>query len=144
MENDPRRNVKIGRLEVAGVALALLGATIISVGWYALADERSVVEQLPYLASGGIGGLALVIAGAAVVHLTRQFRLERDVAAMAANQEELREAVAALAAALAESGAGTGPLTAVPVAGDSPLRASGRRPGRRSRLDELAVTEQPG
>lgn len=124
MESDHRRRL----LDLTGVALATLGAVLISLGWYALQDERTVVEQLPYLASGGIGGLAAVIAGAAVVHLSRQWRLEREVARMAATQEELRGALETLATAVGDDKGGA-PL---------PGGRRTRRAGRLTHLEELA------
>jgi hypothetical protein len=144
MENDQSHRVHLGRIEAAGIALAVLGAVLIGLAWYALADERTVVEQLPYLASGGIGGLAVIVAGAALVHLTRQFRLEREVARMAAGQEELRDALVALAGSLGQAGDTPVPLATVGAAPGRAVRRGVGRTGGLARLEERSVTEQPG
>src|SRR5205823_1446789 len=48
---------------VVGWILIALGAVAILVGYFGLADRVLVAEQLPYLISGGIGGMALVVVG---------------------------------------------------------------------------------
>ena len=84
---------------LAGLMMAG-GLMLVFLGWFGLRDQQSVVEQLPYLASGGIGGLALLGAGAALLHVTRQARLEQQMQDVAARQEALEEAVQAIAVAL--------------------------------------------
>lgn len=42
----------------------LAGAIAVVIGWLGVADARFVFEQLPYVASGGIGGLFLLGIGA--------------------------------------------------------------------------------
>jgi len=96
MINEYRRpivDVIAGLLMAAGLLLVLLG-------WFGLRDQQSVVEQLPYLASGGIGGLSLIGIGAALMHLTRQARLEQQMQDVIARQEALEEAVRAVALSL--------------------------------------------
>ena len=44
----------------AGWALAVLGAVFIVVGWFGISGESLVAKQMPYLISGGVGGVALV------------------------------------------------------------------------------------
>lgn len=99
METEYRRRY----IEMAGLVLAGVGLVMMVAGWLGLRDQRSVVEQLPYLASGGIIGLGFLIAGAAVVYLTRQFRLERSVADLAAHQEELEASLDRFVGAMAET-----------------------------------------
>ena len=48
---------------VVGWVLIGLGALAILVGYFGLADRVLVAEQLPYLISGGVGGMALVVVG---------------------------------------------------------------------------------
>src|SRR5947207_8085161 len=48
---------------VVGWVLIGLGALAILVGYFGLADRVLVAEQLPYLISGGIGGMALSVVG---------------------------------------------------------------------------------
>ncbi|MHB8670862.1 MAG: hypothetical protein ACYDAD_09955, partial [Acidimicrobiales bacterium] len=50
-------------LLVAGGALLALGGLVILVGWYGAAHTGRLFEQIPYLISGGLLGLALVVAG---------------------------------------------------------------------------------
>lgn len=96
METEYRRRY----VELTALGLVVVGLGMVVAGWLGLEDQRSVVEQLPYLASGGIGGLTVVVAGAALVHLTRQFRLERTVADLAIAQEELQASLDRFVAAL--------------------------------------------
>jgi hypothetical protein len=60
--------------------LALLcfvaGAITLIVTWYKISGLALIAEQLPYLASGGLGGLALVIAGAGCLSAGRSARIE--------------------------------------------------------------------
>lgn len=84
---------------IAGVLMSA-GLLVVFLGWFGLRDQQSVVEQIPYLASGGIGGLALLGAGAALLHLTRQARLEQRMQEVAARQQALEVAVQAIALSL--------------------------------------------
>src|SRR5258706_16305401 len=49
---------------IAGIALAALGVVFIIGGYLGVAHEALVAKQLPYLVSGGIGGMVLVAVGA--------------------------------------------------------------------------------
>ncbi|WP_442911055.1 hypothetical protein [Kitasatospora sp. NBC_01266] len=46
-----------------GWLLALLGAALCVLGWYAVSGERLPARQLPYLASATAPGAALIVAG---------------------------------------------------------------------------------
>jgi hypothetical protein len=61
-----------------GVGLAVLGLLLIFFGWNGAASYDRVPAQFPYLISGGIAGLALVVFGSAllVVQNARQDRSE--------------------------------------------------------------------
>ena len=50
-------------LLLTGGGLLGLGALVILVGWYGAAHTGRLFEQIPYLISGGLLGLALVVAG---------------------------------------------------------------------------------
>lgn len=78
---------------VAGWLLIVAGAVVLSVGWFGISGEALVARQLPYLVSGGLGGLALVVVGAAVIG-------SRDVRAVGGRLETLERQVADLHAAL--------------------------------------------
>lgn len=73
---DPRF---VGRLLFASMALA--GVLLIVLGGTAAADQPLVLLQIPLLASAGLGGLCLVVAGAGLLtaHIGRQLAAdERD------------------------------------------------------------------
>lgn len=74
----------------AGLALAGLGLLLIGIGWNGAAGQLSVVAQLPYVVSGGLLGLALVVLGAAVLVVQGA---REDRAALAARLDLLVEAV---------------------------------------------------
>ena len=50
-----------------GIALAGLGILLIGIGWNGAAGQISILAQVPYLVSGGMLGLSLVILGAAML-----------------------------------------------------------------------------
>lgn len=100
MDNEFRRR----QFATAGAALMVLGLVVVVAGWVGVHDQHSVVEQIPYLASGGIGGLALVVAGATVLHVARQARLTQTLTALAVRQEALEEAVDRFVSALGQHG----------------------------------------
>jgi len=49
--------------ELAAVAFAVLGGVLMVVGWVGVSQTTEVVDQLPYLFSGGLGGLVCVVIG---------------------------------------------------------------------------------
>jgi len=51
----------------AGIGLAAVGLLAIAVGWNGAAGQLSILGQVPYIISGGLIGLALVILGAAML-----------------------------------------------------------------------------
>ena len=53
-----------GRL---GMSFSILGFLVIAVAWNGAADLDYAQGQLPYLLSGGFGGLGLVVVGAAMI-----------------------------------------------------------------------------
>ena len=58
-----------------GWILVALGALAIFLGWYGVSGQSLTAKQLPYLVSGGLTGIALVVIGAvflAADHLRRQ------------------------------------------------------------------------
>lgn len=75
-----------------GIAFAAAGFILIVLGFDGAASQDVVSSQIPYLISGGLGGLALVVLGIglALVHEFRQGSI-----LMATRVEELTEALAA-------------------------------------------------
>src|SRR6266702_3841571 len=58
------RSIPLERwLMIAGGALLVLGIPLIVIGWYGAAHTPYTFEQLPYLISGGILGVALAVVG---------------------------------------------------------------------------------
>ena len=51
----------------AGILLAGIGLVIIGVGWNGAAGQLTLLGQIPYIISGGLIGLSLVILGAAML-----------------------------------------------------------------------------
>lgn len=78
-----------------GVVLVAAGFAAIFYTWGKVAGVLNVAQQLPYLVSGGLSGLALVIVGVAVVDVAvrRQDSSERhqQIAQMTRTLAELRE-----------------------------------------------------
>ncbi|TMK83153.1 MAG: hypothetical protein E6G57_16265 [Actinobacteria bacterium] len=78
---------------VVGWVLIGVGALAILVGYFGLADRVLVAEQLPYLISGGIGGMAFVVVGG-VLLATQDVRrdaerLDQFEAALSVLQEKV-------------------------------------------------------
>ena len=94
------RQVRYAR--ILGLLFAAIGFAVIGFGWNGAAREALVDKQFPYLISGGVGGLALVMFGG-VLLLMAQLRSER--AKLAAQIEEMGSLVSKAAAApAAEAG----------------------------------------
>ncbi len=74
-----------------GVGLCLFGFVVIFFGWNGAASNNNVTAQFPYLISGGVAGLAVVVIGAALIVVQNQradrARLEETLARVAAAAE---------------------------------------------------------
>ena len=75
---------------VLGIAYCIAGFFLIFLGWNGAASHDRVEAQIPYLISGGLGGLGLVVVGAALIvaHSLRADRVE-----LAGAIEDLRDAL---------------------------------------------------
>jgi hypothetical protein len=60
---------------VAAWTCVVAGAVALIVGWHGVAKEKLTAQQLPYLVSGGIGGLFLLGLGG-ILWLTAELRDE--------------------------------------------------------------------
>ena len=69
-----------------GLALAGAGFVLIGVAWAQVAGETQVNLQLPYLASAGLFGIALIMVGLTVVNLSAK---RRDAADRARQMDQL-------------------------------------------------------
>jgi hypothetical protein len=79
-----------------GIVYCLAGVFLVFLGWNGAASYNDVPAQFPYLISGGLAGLALVVVGAALL-VTQSHRADRT--ALQGTLDELREAVERMAAA---------------------------------------------
>ena len=94
-----------------GLALPVLGLILIGVAWYSASGTANVAEQVPYLISGGIVGLALVLIGIGLFvrySLTRLFRfwLARMLIEQQTQTDRVVEAIDNLETALRRSQVG--------------------------------------
>lgn len=71
-----------------GWVLAAVGVIVIIVGWFGVSGEALVAKQLPYLISGGLGGVALVGVGAALIGTER---LRQDARRIARLEEMVQD-----------------------------------------------------
>lgn len=94
----------------AGIGLAAAGFLLIFLGWNGAATYDRGPAQFPYLISGGLAGLALVVLAAAMIVVNAQ---RQDRAALLNGLAELKEAMdrMALAAAGTAAGASSASLT---------------------------------
>jgi len=98
-----------------GVAVLLVGFVVIFLGWNGAASFNDLRQQFPYVISGGIAGLALVVVGAALL-LVESLRTER--AELQSSVDELRRAI--------ESMGTTSPVAAAVSEAESDLVIAGR------------------
>lgn len=81
-----------------GVAVTAVGFILLAICWGKVAGETDVARQLPYLASGGLIGVALVMVGLTVVNVAAKrrdgFRREQQTQLLADALHELRGAIA--------------------------------------------------
>jgi hypothetical protein len=97
-----------------GWSLALLGGVALFLGWYGVSGEALTAKQVPYLVSGGLTGIGLII-------LAGVFLATDDVRRQLAKVEELERKVDELRAlfvveltepAAVDGGSTTGPAAA--------------------------------
>lgn len=81
-----------------GVGLCLVGFLVIFLGWNGAGSHNVLMAQFPYLISGGIAGLAVVVIGAAMIVVQNQ-RTDRA---------RLEEALSRLTAAVERQGTSAG------------------------------------
>jgi hypothetical protein len=122
-----RRGTRIspeGWMITAGSALAVGGLALIVLGWVGASRTVLVAGQIPYLISGGLLGLALVVVGAFLYFaywLALMVRQGREDAAR--NHEEL----ARLEAGLAEAGQALAVIAKLLAEGAGPANGTSRR-----------------
>lgn len=87
-------------LMLAAVAAVVLGIGALIGGWIAMRDEVYAAVQLPYLLSGGIGGLFLLGLGLMAVRTAEASRFDRRLVDMEDRIEELGEQLSTVLALL--------------------------------------------
>ena len=81
-------------LVYAGVAVVAFGFAVLAYTWGRVAGTLSIALQLPYIASGGFTGLAMIVLGALLISVATG---RRDARARAEQLEELSEVLRRLA-----------------------------------------------
>ena len=74
---------------LAAYAAVVAGAVLMFLGWYGVSGKAVVAQQIPYLASASIPGLALVVAGAVLISGDRGRRSNDRASAMVASLYDL-------------------------------------------------------
>jgi hypothetical protein len=93
------------RLYLAGIVLPFIGLLVIGIGWWGASGTKYVYQEIPFIISGGIFGIALVIIGAtlfarfSVARLLR-FWLARLVAEQQLQTDRAVEAIERVAEAI--------------------------------------------
>ena len=122
-----------------GVAVCVVGFVLIFLGWNGAASFDDLRKQFPYLISGGLAGLALVVVGAALL-LVETMRAERSE--LQASIDDLRRSIETMAGASTAATSVTVPADLV-IAG----RSSYHRPdcrlveGRAERLNPITLDD---
>lgn len=77
-----------------GVAVTALGFALLAVAWGGVAGEDNVALQVPYLVSGGLAGIGLILVGLTVVNVAAKRRdaalRQQQIEVLAAALQELR------------------------------------------------------
>jgi hypothetical protein len=80
-----------------GLGIVAIGFVLIAVAWAQVAGETLVYLQLPYLVSGGITGLALVMLGVTLVNVSAKRRdaieRQRQIDQLVSILEEVKHAM---------------------------------------------------
>ena len=80
-----------------GIAVAAVGFVLIAIAWGQVAGETNVALQMPYLVSGGLFGLAMVMVGLTVINVAAK---RRDAALREQQTQLLADALGELRRAL--------------------------------------------
>ena len=77
-----------------GIGIVAVGFVLLAVAWGGVAGKDNVALQVPYLVSGGLTGIALVLVGLTVVNVAAKRRdsalREQQIQLLAAALSELR------------------------------------------------------
>ena len=87
-------------MEIVAIAMFPLGITALLLGWFGVASNGHVFLQLPYLVSGGLLGVSLLVVGG-LLYLASW--VSRTAAVQRRQNDELLEAVTSLQRTMAAS-----------------------------------------
>ena len=77
-----------------GIGVAVLGFVLLAIAWGGVAGEDNVAFQVPYLVSGGLVGMGLILVGLTIVNVAAKRRdaalREQQIQLLAAALHELR------------------------------------------------------
>lgn len=159
---DRLRSVPIDRwLQITGAVLLPAAAVLILLGWYGASHTTRVWEQVPYLISGGVLGLAFAFVGGFAYFaywLTRLVAEERQRAEQAEETsrqmlESLRRIEASVAGGAASNGSASLVATATgsmvhrpdcPAVAGNEVRSVGGREAARMRSCKICQPEAAG
>jgi hypothetical protein len=85
-----------------GIAFCIAGLAVIWAGWNGAASYNDIRKQFPYLISGGLGGLALVVIGVGLMVIQSQ---RADRVQLESNLVELRNILERMGGAPTTNGA---------------------------------------
>ena len=88
---EPRRRTALTRQGIMGIGLMLVGLVALLITWMQIKDINNIAAQIPYVASGGLLGVALSVIGAVAL-----FTGTKTASAGAVTTEELAAQVADL------------------------------------------------
>ena len=88
---ESRRRVSVTRQGIVGIGLMLVGLVALLITWMQIKDINNIAAQIPYVASGGLLGVALSVIGAVAL-----FSSTTTASADAVTTEELAAQVADL------------------------------------------------
>jgi hypothetical protein len=103
---------------IAGAIMVPLGVALILLGWYGASHKALIIQQFPYLISGGILGLGLMFTGGFAYFGYWVTRLVQE------NRAHTRELIAAIDRLAALAGEENGTGVAGSAAADGPLVAT--------------------
>ena len=94
-----------------GIAVAAVGFVVIMFAWGEVAALTTVPEQMPYLLSGGLTGLGLILTGLTLVNVNAK---RQDTSARDRQLGQVREVMIEIRALLAEPGRGADATDQIP------------------------------
>ena len=78
-----------------GIAVTAIGFVLLAVAWGGVAGEANVARQVPYLVSGGLVGIGLILVGLTIVNVAAKRRdsalRERQIQLLASALEQLAD-----------------------------------------------------